>query len=322
MTSYSSEFSTFLTEPMEKQFFFNKFDSEYENEISSISDTSNSFSNNNSLEFINFLENTRNDLIPNQYQFLRSEEKSPLNIFEEQKEEENRYFVEREDINQKNNKNHKLILDNNNSNKSEITPFLTKKKRGRGKQNEQNDSNAKENKIHDKFSTDNLLRKIQVHYLSFIISFLNDILKNLNYSHRFLKLDYEFKKNVNKSFVECLKGKSIGEIICNKISSKYRKQDENNNKNIYEEIQKDEVLNKILSENYLKLFQKIYYKSNIIINLKEYGLDKDIFLSKDVKMYKDLLKGNEAFEGYKDYQKNIDQCAIQNYFPDIIFSFN
>ena len=127
MTSYSSEFSTFLTEPMEKQFFFNKFDSEYENEISSISDTSNSFSNNNSLEFINFLENTRNDLIPNQYQFLRSEEKSPLNIFEEQKEEENRYFVESEDINQKNNKNHKLILDNNNSNKSE-TPFLTKKK--------------------------------------------------------------------------------------------------------------------------------------------------------------------------------------------------
>ena len=68
MTSYSSEFSTFLTEPMEKQFFSDKFDPESENEISSISDTSNSFSNNNSLEFINFLENTRNDLIPNQYQ--------------------------------------------------------------------------------------------------------------------------------------------------------------------------------------------------------------------------------------------------------------
>ena len=39
-------------------------------------------------------------------------------------------------------------------------------------------------KIHDKYVVDNLLRKIQVHFLSFIISFLNDILKHLNYKQK------------------------------------------------------------------------------------------------------------------------------------------
>ena len=51
-----------------------------------------------------------------------------------------------------------------------------------------------------KISTDNLLRKIQIHYLSFIISFINDILKYLNYNQRFFKLDYRLKKNVYHNF--------------------------------------------------------------------------------------------------------------------------
>ena len=56
--------------------------------------------------------------------------------------------------------------------------FLLKKK-GRGRQRQMiNNENLK---IHDKFSTDNLLRKIQVHYLSFIISILNEILEQLNF---------------------------------------------------------------------------------------------------------------------------------------------
>ena len=46
------------------------------------------------------------------------------------------------------------------------------------------------------------MRKIQSHYLSFIISFLNNILEILNYKQQFFKLDYEFKRNVKKNFVE------------------------------------------------------------------------------------------------------------------------
>ena len=321
MTNYFTECSTFSKKLSEKQFFFQNSYSEYENEISSISESSNSFSNDGKNEFDYFLEDKKEDLIQNN-PISSSDDLSSLNSIEISKEEENKlYYV----INDKNNENQNTAIENKNSSKSDSTQFITKKKRGRGKQNDSNDLNDSNDKIinvHDKFSPDNVLRKIQVHFINFIVLFLNDILKNLNYEQQFLKLDYSFKKNVNKKTVDSLKSQTIGEIICNKISIKYRKQDKNINKTIYEQIQNNEVLNKLLSEKYLKIFKKFYYKSNRIINLKEYGLDKDIILSKDVKMYKDLLKDNETFNEYKEYQKNLKECAIQNFLPDLIFTFN
>jgi hypothetical protein len=197
------------------------------------------------------------------------------------------------------------------SSKSDSSKPLLSKKKGRGRKRQI--INSENIKVHDKFSTDNLLRKIQVHYLSFIIAFLNEILEQLNFNQKFFKLDYVFKKNVNMKFVESLKQKNIGEIICNKISSKYKKDNENANQKIYEEIKNNETLNNILSENYLQFFKKIYYKSNRIINLKEYGLDKDIFISNKVKLFEDLFKDNNASDNDKEYQKKINECAIQNY---------
>jgi len=206
-----------------------------------------------------------------------------------------------------------LNVENNNkdtSSQSNNSQNLLSKKTGRGRQ--RSTINNENMKVHDKFSTDNLLRKIQVHYISFIVSFLNEILAQLNFKQQFLKLDYVFKKNVNLKFVESLKKKNLGEIICNKISSKYKK-DKNANYTIYEEVKKNEVLNNILSENYLRFFKNIYYKNNKNINLKEYGLDKDITLSKKVKLFEDLLKEKNASDFDKEYQAKINECAIQNY---------
>ena len=101
----------------------------------------------------------------------------------------------------------------------------TRKKRGRKKEREN------KSQTHDKYWMDNILRKIQNHFLSFIIFFINDILKALNYEQRFLKLDQSFKVNIKKDFVESLKKKTIGEIIDNKISTKYKKKIDN--KKIY-----------------------------------------------------------------------------------------
>lgn len=211
-----------------------------------------------------------------------------------------------------------LFINHENYNKETLSQndsskiLLSKKKyRGRQKKNQvTNDDNIKK---HDKFSTDNLLRKIQVQYMSFIILFLNEILEQFNYKQKFFKLDYQFKKNVNIKFVESLKQKSLGEIICNKISSKYKTNNENANIKIYEEIKTNEILNNILSENYLQFFKKIYYKNNRHINLKEYGLDKDIILPIKIKLFEDLFKDNNASDFDKEYQKKINECAIQNY---------
>ena len=38
-------------------------------------------------------------------------------------------------------------------------------------------------------------------------------------------------------------------------------------------------------------------------------------------MYKDLLKDNENFNEYKEYHKKLNECVIQNFLPDLIFTF-
>ena len=195
-------------------------------------------------------------------------------------------------------------------NESSVKFTIKSKKRGRVKQ-------KKINKIHDKHTIDNVLRKIQVNYITFLISFINEILKNLNYNEWFLRLDYNFKRNINKDFFEYLKTKNIGEIICSKISDKYKKV-KKNNRNIFEKIKEknnkeNEVIINILSENYFDFFWKIYYKSSKLINLKEYGLDKEITLSDKVIMYKDLLKKNEELDPNENYNNNINNCVNNNF---------
>lgn len=187
--------------------------------------------------------------------------------------------------------------------------FLNKKNRGRNKSLKVN----KYDRTHKFDFPDNILRKIHVHFLTFIVSYLNDILKQLNYKQRFLKLKYNFKKKANKTAIKDIKNKTIGEIICNEISNKYKKKGNLFNKEIYGQIKDKEILNKIFSESYLNLFKKIYHKSIKRINLKEYGYDKEIILSNDVKMYKDLLLKDIKKDLNKGYQKKYDECIRVNF---------
>ena len=231
-------------------------------------------------ESINSNENYKNIFDPNYY----PNEDNPIN-------NDDIYFV-----------------DNSEDTKKEKTKKLLK----RGKKRKDNEKNLT---FHDRNRTDNLLRKIQVHYLSFIVSYLNDILKNLNYKKKFLKLNYKFKSNINKNFVDSLKKKTIGDIISTEISVKYKNKDKNVNKALYEKIKDNDVLNKIFEDNYLKLFRQVYYKSRKKINLKEYGLNKEIILSKNVKMVDDLLKNINDL----DENKKIKESIIKNFLPDSIF---
>ena len=243
--------------------------------------------------------------------FHSEEEKKSNKIFDEEKNEKEKndlYFLYKKDIPKKS--SIKFISKNH-----------LKKKRGKKKQNEINengDNGYIKIKIHDKNTSDNVLRKIQVHYLSFIVSFVNEILYNLKFDQRFFKLSYSFKKNTKKEFVNSLKTKDIGEILCNKISDKYKK-DENVNKNIYNKIKEDKVLKNIFSEKYLLLFKKVYFKSNKLINLSEYGLNKIIKLSDKVKMFQDLLNDIEKLDINKKYMKSINDCAVQRFFPNPLF---
>lgn len=173
---------------------------------------------------------------------------------------------------------------------------------------------------HGKFSEDNISVKVKIHYLNFIISFLNCIFSHLNYNKGLSKLTKGFKINIKKSNIESLNNKTIGDIISNEISIKYTTIDDkiNANKDIYEEIKNNPILNKILSENYLTFFKKFYYRTDSKVNLKDYGLNKDIKFTEDVKNYKHLLlkKGVKEDDEYKMF---IIMHIHRNYLPGLKF---
>ena len=111
--------------------------------------------------------------------------------------------------------NKKAILENDN----EI--IFLKKRRGRKKNSEK-----KGKRVHNASDFDNILRKIQVHYLTFIVCFTNDLIEVFLPNRkdlRFKNLDYNLKKTVNHYYVQKLKNKPIGEILQFKASSKNRK---------------------------------------------------------------------------------------------------
>ena len=171
--------------------------------------------------------------------------------------------------------------------------FFIKNKRGRKRNRDIKEYNNEysNNKIHDKSSPDNILRKIQTHYISFIIEFVNCILPYSGYDYKFINIDYNIKRKVNKKFISILKTKKIREILSSDISPKFKNQKKDKNKIILNKVINNDIINKILSESYLNLFKKVYYEDIRIINLKDYGssIDIDVPLSDKVKTFGNLL---------------------------------
>ena len=192
-----------------------------------------------------------------------------------------------------------------------------------------NKLNKKRKNTHNNLSSDNLLRKVQVHYFSFLISFLNYLLELFKYDYKFLELDYRIKKNINKNekkrkignvkIINSFDDVSVEKIISQKISKQYKKYEESHNRIICEAIKRNKILYNILKDKHLNIFKKFYFTTSKLINLKEYGEDKCIKLPNEVKTHIDLLKDNSDFG--EEYKKSINQCIIKNYIPKSKFIF-
>ena len=166
------------------------------------------------------------------------------------------------------------------------TPGRKIKKKVDGKSNK---------KKHTKNDYDNVIRKVQVHYIKFIIKLSNDIISSQfgkNDDFKFKDIRYDFKKQINFSFIEKLKTLSIKEVLLNPVSSKFRKENENeiHNENIYNKvINSAKWLFDFFNMNYLTLFENYYlnkYKPLSQIIFK----GKIINLSKNTKSFFELYK--------------------------------
>ena len=168
-------------------------------------------------------------------------------------------------------------------------------KRGR---KEKNDSCLnKKKKCHSSSDFDNIQRKIQVHYINFLIRLANDILKSIlgkKNKLQFKDVNYEIKKIVNHKNVEYLKTLNYSDILQMKISPKNKNFEENNNKNAYlNACQNTEKLKKIFDKKYTYIFQKYYY--SLKSNEKEVYFDGiKINLNSKTKAFFNLLKKNET----------------------------
>ena len=165
-------------------------------------------------------------------------------------------------------------------------------------------------KTHSADDLDNNLRKIQVHFLNFVIFYLNDIIySHLEIKERkdlfFLKFSYPSKSDVNYEYVEKLKSFNIKELLENLDSSpKYKrikiKKEENINKNKLNDLCRHDWFNELIKTKFLDLF-KIYYNQKN--PLREIFFNrKKITLSKINNFYALLQK-------YKNYEEKLIEVA-------------
>ena len=111
--------------------------------------------------------------------------------------------------------------------------------------------------VHNKFSKDNIRRRIKALFNNYIIRLLNNLIKQkyLNSRHYFLKMNIKVTKDLGIEYNRNLLNTPLKEIIVN-VSNKYQNKENNNIKCIkYIEEQKDneEIIN-ILNMTYEQLY--------------------------------------------------------------------
>ena len=176
----------------------------------------------------------------------------------------------------------KDILNVNN----EIKMKILNKKRGRK-------SNKKGKREHSAFDQDNIIRKIQVHFITFIIDFTNDVIQNILIDNKdlfFKSINYEFKKTVNHSYLEKLNFLTIGDILKLKISPKIKKYNENINEIIYNKLcNMNSFFKKFFETSYLDMFNQYYYQKEREVDVNGFKVK----LSSKSKLFPDLLAKNK-----------------------------
>ena len=185
----------------------------------------------------------------------------------------------------------------------------TRKKRGR-----QNDKTEAQ---HTPFKNDCRMAKIQTSYFTFLIIFLNTIMKKLKIKYTFLQLDGKYKSKVNQKFRASLNKKTIKEIIEDvPISSKYKKGGDN--ANIIQKLteQGHDIILQILDKNFLFFFENVYFSNIKKFNLSSFELNPfEVELPPNTTLFKDLLnKDKNKYHNFNEYKEKMEKCAERYFF--------
>ena len=197
-----------------------------------------------------------------------------------------------------------------NNNKKEL--FKTEQlKRKRGRKINKESKKA----THSALFKDNIKRKIQVHFLTFLVSLINDIISTFPLKGVSLKnLAYNMKQKISKVYFEKLKKSSIKELIENiNISSKFKNYKENINREVIKTlIEYDfDYFSKLFEKDYLFFFRLYYNDEKPLNKLSLFG--KTIEFSKKTESFYILIKNQED----KQLKKAIIEGAKKYFIDDI-----
>ena len=184
-------------------------------------------------------------------------------------------------------------------------------KKRRGKQVELNAKRSKK-EMHSSISEDNILTKIQIHFLNFIIFFLNDCVYNYykNRKIKFIKFAHEIKAKVSSKYLNKMKNSTIYDLLTEiEISPKFARHNKNNNEKNAKILNKIPWFKKIFELKFLDLFQS-YHNENKQLN-KIFLFEREITLTKDTKSYYFLLEKNMTIK------KEIIEITKYNYLSKI-----
>ena len=163
--------------------------------------------------------------------------------------------------------------------------IIEQRNRKRGRPSKVN----KRKREHSSSSTDNIIIKIQTHFLTFIVCFVNDIVKGFYkyQKYKFAKFDHKQKSKVSYDYIDWMKNSTIGDLLRKmNISSKYKC---SNDKNIIitNQLEQEPFFENIFKIKYLDLFSKYYNNKQ---PLKELLIeDKKIVISPSTKSFSELL---------------------------------
>ena len=190
--------------------------------------------------------------------------------------------------------------------------------------------NKKRKKPHDKFDKDNIKRFTQVSYFTFLVDFINLIIrtlfikengfdsdfqnKEINDKYQFKSIKYELKKDITNEAFNILKSNNLKEIFTKNTSKRnkyYYKNDA-----VYDNVLKiNNKIEKILEQKYLEFFP-IFYRNNNFINLIKYELNIDISLE-NIKRYEffktKALKNISEPEEQVRYIQRLEESIRDNY---------
>lgn len=207
------------------------------------------------------------------------------------------------------------FLKNEEGNKKEEIKIKKEKQKnkGRHKKNDIRNDENDENK-HDKFSEDNLMRKIKTYIFNTILNVLNKSLKDR--SQKFFKLEPKLNESMKKDLNEKLMNQKIKEIyINNEISKRYKTETNCNNninliKKIYEEKKEIDTIKILETEyiDYVTYLQK-YEMGNFLRKIrnkeiKNPDLDVDRYINSLKSMFLNYAKWFNDKKGRKSKNNN------------------